>query len=234
MHRLAALLLLTAAPALAQPLQLLAVAHPGIFDAPRSGATPTGLGMVVLDKLALASGLTLQVRLMPAARALQTADRTPDHCVTGVPRTPEHEPRFAWAGPLASGAVVLYGRADETRQVHGLDDLRHGATVVVLRLSQPAQLLREHGIAAQEVNDTQTGLRMLQAGRVDFWLANDVVAQPAIQRAGGRAPKALQVLGRIDAYLACHPALAPDTLERLQKGLEQLRRQGDLAVLGLH
>ena len=34
--------------------------------------------------------------------------------------------------------------------------------------------LKQHSLAAYEVNDVTTGLRILRAGRVDFWLGGNL------------------------------------------------------------
>jgi polar amino acid transport system substrate-binding protein len=235
MHWARPLLLLTLAlPAQAQTLDLLVFPAPGIFEV-SSRNEVSGPGAVMLGRLGEVSGLALRLNPVPAARALQMLIHLPGHCAAGVPRLPEHEHQLRWAGLIASGALMLYGRADETRQVGGPQDLR-GATIVAQRESFPAAWLHEHGLSVHEVNDTVTGLRMLRAGRVDYWLVNDLAGQRAIQRiqrSEGPPPKPLRNFGQIDVYLACHRDLAPATAERLTAGLEQLRRNGELAAFGL-
>lgn len=225
------LLLTFALPAHAQPLELLVYPNPGIFEVSASGEV-TGAGAVLMKRLAEITGQALQLRAVPPVRALQMAAQTPRHCIAGLPRTPERENLYRWAGLMGSGALMLYGRADETRQVDDADDLR-GVVVAAQRESQPLAWLREHGVQAYEVNDTLTGLRMLRAGRVDFWLVNDLAGQRAIQRSEGPAPKALRNLGRSELHLACHRDLEPATADKLRRGFEQLRRNGELVEFGL-
>lgn len=234
MHWLRPLLLLLplALPAQAQPtLQLLVYPNPGVFDVAH-GDEVTGPGAVLLHRLAEVTGLPLKVQAVPAARALMMIAQLPAHCAVGVPRSPEREPLFRWAGLMASGSLMLYGRADDKREVAGADDLR-GSVIAAQRESQPLAWLHEHGLNAYEVNDTLTGLRMLRAGRVDFWLVNELPARYVVQRSGGTPPRPLREFGRIDLYLACHHDLAPATAERLSQGFEQLRRNGELVEFGL-
>ena len=101
------------------------------------------------------------------------------------------------------------------------------------RDSAAAGWLRQQGIAPQEVSLPSTALRMLQAGRIDFWLANELSAAPAIQAEGGTAIKAHLVIMRIDVYIACHPGTPPELTARLHQALQRMRRQGDLADFGL-
>ncbi|MDR7331860.1 transporter substrate-binding domain-containing protein [Roseateles asaccharophilus] len=218
-------------PATALGLNLVVFPNPGLFEV-EADQSIGGRGAVLLHKLADVSGLTLNLQAMPIPRALSTGAATPGSCLVGMTRTPEREAQFQWAGPLASGALVVYARGDDTRLLQTPADLR-GHGVVVQRDSAPAAWLRQQGITAQEVSQPVTALRMLQAGRIDFWLANELSAAPAIQAEGGNAIKAHLVVMRIDAYIACHPGTPAELTARLHQALQKMRRQGDLAHFGL-
>jgi polar amino acid transport system substrate-binding protein len=228
------LLLSLSAVIQAQPqppaVNLLIFPNSGIFEV--EGSQLSGPGAALLTRLQAISGVRLDRHLMPIARALQTVQHQPGSCVIAMPRTPERDARFRWAGPWSSGMFSLYGRAGETRQVTGPEDLR-GAQIAVLRDSLPLAWLKEHGLASHEVNDTSTGLRMLQAGRVDFWLGNSIPTRFIIQRSSGPAPRVVYSYGRIDLYIACHPATSEATVDLLHAGIEQLRRNGELTEFGV-
>lgn len=232
LQRLLLMLALSCGVAWAQPpLQMLVFPNPGLFDVAADG-TIGGPGAALLAKLGRASGVPLGLQALPIPRALAVGSSTPGSCVVGLSRTPEREAAFQWAGPLASGALVIYVRADETLAVQGPQDLR-GHGVVVQRESAPAAWLREQGVAAQEVNNSVTALRMLQARRVDFWLANELAAEPVIRAEGGAPVKGLLTVRRVDAYIACHIATPPEPVEKLHQAIQKLRRQGELAEFGL-
>lgn len=212
-------------------VEMLVAVNPGVFESRPDGQV-TGSGAALMARLSTLSGVPIRLRALPVARALMTLSLGPTRCMVGMPRTPEREARYRWAGQMASGGLVLYGRADEVREVQSPADLR-GAVVAAQRESQPLAWLRQHDVNVYEVNDTLTGLRMLRAGRVDYWLVNDVVGQRAIQQAGAPQPRALRSFGRIDVYIACHLDFPEAIAERLRAGLEQMRREGDLAEFGL-
>lgn len=231
MRRLIVLLALLCGPVRAQQLQLLVFPNPGLFDVSADG-TVGGPGAALLARLARAAGLQLPVQAMPIPRALALGASTPGSCLVGLSRTPEREAGFQWAGPLASGALAIYSRADEAAALQGPADLR-GKGVVVQRESAGAAWLREQGIAAQEANNTVSALHMLQARRVDFWLANQLAAEPVIRAEGGVPVKPLLTVRRVEAYVACHLATPAEPVERLRQAIQTLRRQGELAEFGL-
>jgi len=210
---------------------MLIVPSPGLFEVTPRGEV-SGPGPEVLGRLAVITRLKLTFIPMPAARAMQTLRQLPPTCMAGVPRLPEREGEFRWAGMMATAAISVYARSDDMRQVSHPEDLR-GTTLAVLRESMPLAWARERGLSVYEVNDTVTGLRMLRAGRVDLWLSNDLIAQRAIQSQGGDPPRMLYSSARIDNYIACHHDVDPAVLERLQAGMEQLRRDGALAQFGV-
>lgn len=215
----------------AQDLTVDLLVYPaGIFEV--SDRSIGGPGTAMLDRLQAVSGVQFKQQLMPVARALLTVAKKPRACLVALPRLPERENQYRWAGPWASGTSVLYGRADETRRVDGPADIRT-ASVAVLRESRQAVWLKEHGLMGHEVNDVRVGLRMLQVGRVDFWLSSDISARYVIKMSGGPAPRTLYSFGRVELHLACNPAMEASTVDRLQAGIDQLRRNGELTEFGL-
>lgn len=225
------LLLTLTTGAHAHGLDILVYANAGVFEL-TPGQGPGGPGAVLLARMQALSGITLRQEVVPISRALLVAEQRPGNCAVALSRTPERESRYLWAGPWARGAVTVYGRGDETRRVGGAQDLR-GRSIVVLRDSQPASWLKQQGLPAEEVKDNSTALRMLQARRVDFWLANDVAGHFVIKATGGAAPLALYSFGRIDLYIACNLATDPATISALDIAIGQLRRNGELAEFGL-
>lgn len=228
---LLALLLHTAAPAQTRVLEMLVYPNAGVFEA-APGKGSGGPGGAMLERLQALSGVTLNQQFMPLPRALLTVKQQPGHCTVAMPRTPEREAMFMWAGPWARGATAVFARADDIRSIQQPQELR-GSSIVVLRESAPADWLRSEGIPATEVKDNTTALRMLQARRVDYWLANDLAAQFVIRAAGGPVPKPLYNFGRIDLYVGCHAGSDPAAVAALDNALAQMRRDGELAEFGM-
>lgn len=231
MRHLLMVLALLCGTARAQQLQLLVFPNPGLFDVAADG-TVGGPGAAVLTRLGRIGGVPLVIQALPIPRALAMGSSIPGACLVGLSRTPEREAAFLWAGPLASGAITVYARADETQALASVAELR-GRSVVVQRESAGAAWLREQGIAAQEANNSVSALHMLQARRVDFWLANDLAAEPVIHAEGGAPVRPLLVLRRVEAYIACHAATPPEPVDKLRQAIQKLRRQGELAEFGL-
>lgn len=218
--------------ALAQaPLRMLVYPVPGLFDVADDGRIG-GPGGALLTKLGRASELRFEAASLPIARAWQSVLAEANSCVLGMTRTPEREARFQWVSPVSRADFIVYGRADSPPATPELGALR-GRPVVVLRETVTASQLREQGVAAQEVTNTLSALRMLQAGRVDYWYSHQLVAEAAASAAGGAPIKALFSTVRIDGYLACNLEVPAPTIDRLRQAVQKLRHNGDLAEFGL-
>jgi polar amino acid transport system substrate-binding protein len=225
------LLLSLALHARADSVDMLVFASPGLFEVSPQGQL-SGPGAHLVKRIGEASGVEMRMQVMPVARLMQTLTQQPGHCTVGIPRLPEREPLFAWAGLVASSSLMLYGRLDETRIVTSVDDLRD-TVIAAQRESLPAAWLRGHELKMQEVRDAPTGLRMLQARRVDYWLVNELLARAAFRGLGSEPARPMQSFGRIDAELACHRDTAPAVLEKLRSAVERLRRDGELVPFGV-
>ena len=230
---LPALLLSLAASTRAQAqvpaVNMLVYPNAGVFEI--VDGRISGPGEAMLMRLQAISGVQHKQQVMPIARVLQTLATKPDTCAVSLPRTADREAHFRWTTPWIISAITLYGRAQETRQITGPEDLL-GTQVAVLRESLPAAWLKDHGVTGYEVNDMGTGLRMLQAGRIDFWLGSEVSARLAIRAMQGPAPRPLYSYGRLELHMACHLSTEAAIVERLNAGLEQMRREGELAEFG--
>lgn len=233
--RPALLLCLTAATAAAAAplptLKLLVFPAPGLFDVQDDGRIG-GPGGALLVKIGRASAVTFETESLPIPRAWHTIQATPQSCVVGMSRTPDREGRFQWVAPISRADFIVYGRPDSPALAPELSALR-GRAVVVLRETVPANQLRDLGVPAQEVSSPAIALRMLQAGRVDYWYVHQLLAEPAASAAGGPALKPLFTTARHDGYLACNLEVPAATVEQLRQALQRLRRNGDLAEFGL-
>jgi polar amino acid transport system substrate-binding protein len=225
------LLLLGLGNSRAEAIDMLVFPSPGLFEVSAQGQLG-GPGARLVRRIGETSRLELRLKVLPVARLMQTLTQQPGSCAVGVPRLPEREALLAWAGVVSSSSMMLYGRLDETRSVGGVDDLR-GAVIAAQRESLPATWVREQGLTLQEVRDSTTGLRMLQARRVDYWLVNELLARATFKGLGSEPARALQNFGHIEAQVACHRDTPPATLDKLRAAVEQLRRGGELVPFGV-
>lgn len=222
----------TAQPA--TPLKLLAFPVPGLYEVAADGSI-SGAGGVLLRQLAQASRQPFTSEVLPVPRAWNTVLEAAPACIVGMVRTPEREATFQWVGLVSRAELAVYVRDDTpppTEPAPALASLR-GKRVVVVRDTTMAIQLREQAVRAQEVSSNLSALRMLQAGRVDYWFTHQLLAEPAASAAGGAAIRPLFSIARIDGYLACNAAVTPAAVAALRKGLQQLRRDGGLAAFGL-
>ena len=64
-----------------------------------------------------------EMKIFPWPRAYQTLLQSPDTMLFSMTRTPEHEPLFKWAGPIASTRIVLLAKKDNHIKIDSANDL---------------------------------------------------------------------------------------------------------------
>lgn len=163
-----------AGPATARPVVLTTTEYSPYC----STALPRGGVLVDLAVTALRqAGHTAEVRFMPWARALSLGQQGEVDGVLCIWKSPAREQDFVFSDPLVTSRIMLCRRPGPgPERFTGFSDLP-GATVGVVRGYALPPSLAGAGVPTREVTSDLQGLRMLMAGRFDFMLMDDRVAQ---------------------------------------------------------
>jgi polar amino acid transport system substrate-binding protein len=223
--------LLALAPAMAQTMRFVAAPLPPlIIDA---AGQPDGIVPQVLHDLSDATGVPLTIEFLPQARALYEAERRSDLGMAGLTRTAEREATFKWVGPVLSDSIVLVTRRGERPAPATLDAARSW-TVGAVRGGASVPVLRAAGFAdIIELQDAETGARMLDSGRIETW-ATPKLSGLYLFRTLGFDPALLEIGPTVrpnDLYLGL-PRSTPDlVVARWQKALERLKASGRIETI---
>lgn len=231
--RLLTATLLACCQGMAAALTLYVPPTPGWIDSPDKGRTVTGPAVEILQTLAAAAQLEVRIAMAPMARGLAELQSGEPACVVGLVRTAEREPLYRWAGPITRTSTHLYARSTDSRPVLSPAELR-GARIGAVRGSVQAQWLLAQDLKPVLLSDNATSLRMLRAGRLDYWAVNDLTATQASKMDGGPPVHPVYLIGSSDGYLACNAAVDDPMLAALNQAIERLTRQGAFKLTGLH
>ena len=228
-------LALVAASSSAQVLHLTLLIEPvpGLIAGGTNGEPASGPAVDLLKRVADTAGIEFQIVFASAARGQLDATASDSVCTGGIARTPARESQYKWAGPVTRARLVLLARADDRRRVSGPDDLK-GLTIGAARGTLPADWLAEHQLKTSLVQDPSISLRMLLAGHIDYWAVNEVVSSFVVKQSGVTPlPQVVFTIGNTDTYIGCNRQVPDSTVARLNRALESLRRNGELAFVGL-
>lgn len=175
--------------------------------------------------------LAYKMDIEPWARAYQLALDHPNTCVYSTTRTSEREAKFRWVGPLASNSWVLYGLADRQFRLASLEDAR-GLRIGTYNADVRDVYLRsKHFRVETAVNDALNPRKLLH-GRIDLWASGPYEANAQLV-ANGLTEKIVPVLtfNRVELYLACHPSVSSEVVERLNVILNAMDSDGTSSAI---
>lgn len=195
---------------------------------------PVGMAVDILKAITADGGPTFKFDFsLPWARALVEVHADTNAAIIPLTRTAEREPNFKWIGDLfdSSGRLVTVGRAQPIQSV----DEAKGLTIGIMRGSSFEGVLKQDGLAHLDVlQNDELIAKMLQAGHVDAWAANEDVERYLFAKTGGDVSK-LQggpLLGKPgQIYIAADPKFPAEDAKAIADGLEKLRASGKLAEI---
>jgi hypothetical protein len=207
-------------------MPLLAAAPYGWLDAQ---GQPQGLYPDIAAALAKVSGLVIQVEVVPFARAATLV-------ANGAADATLMFSNAFTAGKATEAMVVFY--ATQVVQLRpgltlagrtGLAPLRLG------RMNGGCKELTEDARVAwnfQDLNTQESGVRMLDAGRLDGFCTTTEALADALGSAGLQtrfAKTQVLSLAAKPVWLMLSPKLSPEAVKRLKDGVRQLQSTGELA-----
>ncbi|MBC7918735.1 MAG: transporter substrate-binding domain-containing protein [Rhodoferax sp.] len=213
----------------AEPLvsmPLLAAAPYGWLDAK---GQPQGLYPDVAVALAKMSGLAIRVEIVPFARAASLV-------ANGAADATLMFSNAFTAGKVNEALTVFYAtQVVQLRPGLHLAGRSGLATLRLGRINGGCKELSEDTRVAwnfKDLNTQESGVRMLDAGRLDGFCTNTEAVADAIGATGLQSRfEKTQVLSLASkpVWLMLSPKLAPETAKRLEAGVRQLQSSGELA-----
>ncbi|MBH9553710.1 substrate-binding periplasmic protein [Inhella gelatinilytica] len=192
-----------------------------------------GFSVELLEAMAAQAKLGVSIKVLPWARAIQTAQHTPNSVLFSLTRTAEREAQYLWVGPISDRRIMVYQLArSQPIAARSLDDLR-SLRVGAVRESATARQLEEQGFGAGRLLDLApdygANVRKLLAGRVDVIVSQDWTV--AWHLAQHRLPfSTVRAVMPYDADKSYWFGLRLDTdpavVQRLQAALDTLRKDG--------
>lgn len=196
----------------------------------------TGLSTEVVQAVLQELGSAAEIQSMPWARAYDIALNTENVLIYSITRTAQREKLFKWVGVVAPSEWYLFARRDRAPVLRSLDDAKAFQTATVNE-DAGEQYLVSKGFAIgrnlQSSNKYEFNYDKLRGGRVDLWVANDLVAHYLSRRAGDDPAQVLvralplPDLGGSDGLYMAFSLKTPDAVvERFRAGLEAVRKSG--------
>lgn len=201
----------------------------------------TGFSTEVVEAVLKEVGVQAPIQVLPWARAYDIARNTENVLIYSITRTAARERLFKWVGVVAPSDWYLFALRERNVRLDRLEDAQKHQ-VATVNEDAGEQYLVSKGFALgrnlQSSNKYEFNYEKLRLGRVDLWVANDLVAHYLARKAGDDPNRVLvralplPELGGADGlYMAFGARTSDAVVERFAKGLATIKKNGTYDAL---
>lgn len=143
-----------------------------------------GFAVQAVKMIANEAEHTLNLNMMPWARAYRRAQEEQNLMIFSIARTQQRESMFNWVGTLCDLPLYVWSLSNHpTERVNNIQDLKE-YSFVVRQDSQFDQYLTDLEFKLFRINDVEQTLGMLLKGRADFTIHGDLQMKYIIEQFG--------------------------------------------------
>ena len=219
-----------------QEIQVVSEEFPPFNYNDEQGGPALGISTEVFQAAIKHSGLTYdKVEFLPWKRAYVTAEKKKDVLIYSISRSKAREDLFHWIGPIAPGENILFAKSSRNDVTPGdIDHIKNQKYEIgTVRGDVREQLLMKYGLEKQiqPNNNYESNLKKLQVDRIDIWAMPEAVAyfyldKFGLERSYVKEICVLEELSTDGYYMAFGKSTDYDTVIKLRKGLERIKRDG--------
>jgi polar amino acid transport system substrate-binding protein len=196
------------------------------FNSVDSQGKLIGISVEKVNELMRRANEPFTLALYPWSRAYQMALDLRDTCVFSTTRTPEREALFKWVGPLVTNDWVVFARANDTRKPKTLEELRP-FVLGGYQNDAVGEFLKIQGFKVDMAATDSENPKKLLHNRFDFWATGELLGHYNIKKSGlTNQIVPLFKFKHTEMHLACHLSMEPQRVERLNKILADMERDG--------
>ncbi|MFN3303030.1 MAG: substrate-binding periplasmic protein [Roseateles sp.] len=196
------------------------------------GGVLKGLSVEVVQALARALQVEIDVQLLPSMRATVALDNQPRTLMVSMLRTPEREARYKWIGPLGDSSIYFYKRKGSPLAIDSFEDARKVPLICARHAGLTVSRLRDAGFTNLDASapDGRAVYRMLLFGRCDLAVSDSPLGVAHALKQMGYAPDAvvqtpLKLLS-LPLFIAGSKDIPDAEIARWQAALDAMKRSG--------
>jgi polar amino acid transport system substrate-binding protein len=182
------------------------------------------------------AGLELEYISLPWERAQKIVEEETDSIIFTLAKTPEREERYLWIETIHQVKDGLYALASrDDIVIESVDDVyKYSIALPIGDVSlRKLKILPDHADLLFMVSSQEQAIIMLIKGRTELNYNNDVGFLTAIDSMGfpRQLFKVIYVTSRSEMGIATNKKTDPALVERLRRGIDTLRKNGEYAAL---
>ncbi|WP_422776867.1 substrate-binding periplasmic protein [Pseudomonas mediterranea] len=185
-----------------------------------------GIAVDIVREIFKRADITYSLTLrFPWERIYKLALENPGYGVFVMARLPEREALFKWVGPIGPDDWILLARADSKIALDSLEQARP-YRIGAYKGDAIAETLGKQGLKPVVVLRDQDNARKLVNGQIDLWATGDPAGRYLARQEGVSDLKTVLRFNSAELYLALNKDVSDDVVARLQKALDELRKEG--------
>jgi polar amino acid transport system substrate-binding protein len=161
----------------------------------------------------------------PWERIYKLALEKPGYGVFVMARLPEREKLFKWVGPIGPDDWIMLAKADSKIALDSLEQARQ-YKIGAYKGDAIAETLAKQGLKPIVVLRDQDNARKLVNGQIDLWATGDPAGRYLARQEGVDDLKTVLRFNSAELYLALNKDVPDEVVARLQKALDELRKEG--------
>lgn len=185
----------------------------------------TGASVDIVEEMFKRAGISYEVKLLPLQRAIVDVKEKPNHCVFPLERSQEVEVAYNWISPVLITRTAFYTKDDSKVNLRTLNDAK-GMKIGSYRGSDVADYLEGQGFTVELLPKDAANLQKLQAGRIDVWAADRLLAGYLMKEAKATDIKEQLVFFTKLRGLACNLGMEQSDADKLQDALKSMYSDG--------
>ncbi|KGU86468.1 substrate-binding periplasmic protein [Pseudomonas mediterranea] len=185
-----------------------------------------GIAVDIVREIFKRADITYSLTLrFPWERIYKLALENPGYGVFVMARLPEREALFKWVGPIGPDDWIMLARADSKIVLDSLEQARQ-YRIGAYKGDAIAETLGKQGLNPIVVLRDQDNARKLLNGQIDLWATGDPAGRYLARQEGVNDLKTVLRFNSAELYLALNKDVSDDVVARLQKALDELRKEG--------
>lgn len=181
----------------------------------------------IFKRADISYSLTLR---FPWERIYKLALENPGYGVFVMARLPEREKLFKWVGPIGPDDWIMLAKADSKIALDSLEQARQ-YRIGAYKGDAIAETLAKQGLKPIVVLRDQDNARKLVNGQIDLWATGDPAGRYLARQEGVSDLKTVLRFNSAELYLALNENVPDDVVARLQKALDELRKEGEVDAI---
>lgn len=181
----------------------------------------------IFKRADISYSLTLR---FPWERIYKLALENPGYGVFVMARLPEREKLFKWVGPIGPDDWIMLAKTDSKIALGSLEQARQ-YKIGAYKGDAIAETLAKQGLNPIVVLRDQDNARKLVSGQIDLWATGDPAGRYLARQEGVNDLKTVLRFNSAELYLALNKDVPDDVVARLQKALDELRKEGEVDAI---